>query len=126
MALEADVVLVDDVEAAKVGQAGGPAEAVGEGGRVGVAVAGLVEGEDDVAAPRELDREAVLGLSGVDIAVDREDCGSRSLGRRRLGHVEQRAHDAAARTVEAEIADGDPSAVGLDDPGREAADEGQD
>ena len=79
MALEADVVLVDEIEAAQIGQPVGAAEAVGEGGRVAVAVAGLVERQDDIAAAGEFDGKAVLGLARIDVAVDRENAGGRGL-----------------------------------------------
>ena len=75
MAFEADIVLVDDVQAAQVGEAVGAAEAVGEGRRVAVAVAGLVERQHHVAATGELDGEAVLGLARIDVAVDRKNAG---------------------------------------------------
>jgi len=43
VALEADIVLVDDFEAAQVGEPIRAAKTVGEGRRVAIAVAGLVE-----------------------------------------------------------------------------------
>ena len=81
MALEADIVLVDEFEAAQIGQPIGAAEPVGEGGRVAIAMAGLVEGEDHIAAAGELDGKAVLGFARIDVAVDGEDAGGRDLRR---------------------------------------------
>jgi hypothetical protein len=42
MALETDIVLVDDFEAAQMRQSVRPAETIGEGRRIAVAMAGLV------------------------------------------------------------------------------------
>ena len=107
MTLEADIVLVDDVEAAQVRKAVGPAKAVGEGGRIAVAVAGLVEGEDHIAATGEFDRKAVLGLARVDIAVNGQNAGGRGL-RGGVGRdVEQGAHGIARSALEAHILDPD-------------------
>ena len=57
----------------------GAAKAVGEGGRVAVAVAGLVERQHHVTAAGEFDGKAVLGLARIDVAVNRENAGGRGL-----------------------------------------------
>ena len=110
MTLEADIVLVDDVEAAQMGQAVGTAEAVGEGGRVAVAVAGLVEGQHHIAAAGELDGKAVLGLARIDVAVDRQNAGGRGLRRGIGGDVEQGTHGVALGALEPDVLD--PDAAG--------------
>ena len=57
----------------------GSAEAVGEGGRIAVAVAGLVEGEHHVTAAGEFDGKAILRLPRIDVAVNRENAGGGGL-----------------------------------------------
>src|SRR5260370_15504489 len=81
----------------------GTAKAAGEGGRIAVAMAGLVEGEDHVTAAGEFDRKAVLGLARIDIAVDREDAGGGGLRGRVRRDVEQGAHGVARGALEADI-----------------------
>ncbi len=81
MPLKPDIGLVDEVEAAQVSQSVGTAEPVGEGRRVAVAVAGLVEREHHIAAAGELDGKAVLGFAGIDVAVNRQNARRRNLWR---------------------------------------------
>ena len=123
MALEADIVLVDDVEAAQMCEAIGAAETVGEGGRVAVAVAGLVERQHDIAAAGEFDGKAVLGLARIDVAMNRENAGRRGLRGRIRRDVEQGAHGVALGALEAHILDPDATG-GLGEVGEQAA--GQD
>ena len=124
VAFEADVGLVDEVEAAQIGEAIRAAEAVRESGRVGIAVAGLVERDHDVTAAGELDGEAVLGLARIDVAVDGEDAGCGLLWRRVRRDVEQGAHGVALGALETDILDLD-AAVGLRHRGDRAADDDQ-
>ncbi len=125
VALEADIVLVDDVEAAQMRQPVRAAEAVGEGGRVAIAVAGLVEGEHHIAAAGELDGKAVLGFARIDVAVNREDAGGGSLRRGVRRDVEQGAHGVALGALEADVLDLD-AAGGLGQVGEQAARQDQD
>ena len=125
VALEPDIVLVDDFEAAQIGQPIGAAEAVGEGGRVAIAVAGLVEGQHHIAAAGELDGKAVLGLARIDVAVDREDAGGGDLRRGIRRDVEQGAHGVALGALEPDILDPD-AACGLGEMGEQAARQDQD
>ncbi len=101
----------------------GPAKAVGEGRRIAVAVAGLVEREDDVTAAGKFDRKTVLHLPRIDVAVHRENAGRGGLcgGVRR--DVEQGAHGVALGALEAHILDPD-AAGGLREMGQQSA--GQD
>jgi hypothetical protein len=103
VALKADIVLVDEVEAAQIGQTIRPAKSVGERGRVTIAVAGLVEGQHHIAAASEFDGEAVLGFARVDVPVNRENSGGRALGCRIRRDVEQSAHGVALGALEADI-----------------------
>ncbi len=105
MAFEADIGLVDIRKAAQVGEAIRAAEPVGEGRRVAVAVAGLVQRHHHIAAPGEFDGEAVLGLAGIDIAVDREDAGRRLVRRGAGRDIEEGTHGAALGALEADILD---------------------
>ena len=125
MALEADIVLVDDVEAAQMRQPIGAAKPVGEGGRVAVAVAGLVEREHHIAAAGELDGKAVLGLARIDVAVDRQNAGGGGLRVAFARDVEQGAHGVALGALEADILDPD-AAGGLGEVGEQAAGQDQD
>ena len=79
MAFEADVGLVDEIEAAQVGERIGAAESVGERRRIAVAVARLIERQHDVSAARELDGKSRLRLARIDVAVHGEDAGRRLL-----------------------------------------------
>ena len=125
MAFEADIVLVDEFEAAQIGQPIGAAEAACEGGRVAVAMAGLVEGEHHIAAAGELDGKAVLGLARIDVAVDGEDAGGGDLRRGVGRNVEQGAHGVALGALEPDILDPD-AACGLREMGEQAARQDQD
>jgi len=80
MALKPDIVWVNEIQRAQIGQRIEPAERVGEGWRRAIAVAGLVRREHDIAAARKLNREGGLSLTGVDIAVRGEDRGGWILG----------------------------------------------
>ena len=120
MALKPDIGLVDEFEAAQIGQPIGAAKPVGEGGRVAIAVAGLVEGEDHITAAGKLDGKAVLGLARIDVAVDGEDAGSGDLRRGVRRDVEQGAHGVALGALEADILDLD-TAGGLRRMGKPAA-----
>ena len=95
MALKADIVLVDEVEAAQMRQPIGAAKAVGEGRRIAVAVAGLVERQHHIAPAGKFDGEAILGLARIDVAVHRQNAGGRGLGGRVGRDVEQGTHDVA-------------------------------
>jgi hypothetical protein len=94
VALEPEV-LVDDIEAAQLREAIPAAEPIGEGGRVAIAVAGLVEGQHHIATAGKLDGTAVLGFARIDVAVNRQNAGSGSLRRGVWGDVEQGAHGVA-------------------------------
>ena len=98
----------------------GAAEPVGEGGRVAIAVAGLVEGEDDIAAAGEFDGKAGLGLARIDVAVDGEDAGGGGLRGRVRRDVEQGAHGVALGALEPDILDSD-AAGGLRQVSEQAA-----
>jgi hypothetical protein len=125
MPLEADIGLVDDVETAQLRQPIRPTKTVSEGRRVAVAVAGLVEREHDITPPGEFDGKAVLGLAGVDVAVNREDPGCGGL-RRGIGrNVEQGAHGVALGSLEPDILDAD-AARGLGEMRQQAAGQNQD
>ena len=125
VAFEPDIVLVHDFKAAQVGQPIGAAEPVCEGGRVAIAVAGLVEGEDHIAATGKLDGKAVLGLARIDVAMDREDAGGGELRRGIRWGVEQGAHGVALGAFEADVLDAD-AACGLGEMGEQAARQDQD
>ncbi len=123
--LEADIGLVDDVEAAEIGEAVRAAKAVGKGGRVTIAMAGLVQRQHDIAAAGEFDGEAVLGLARIDVAVDGEDARCRGLRGGIRGDVEQGTHGVALGALEPDILDPD-AACGLRQMGDEAAHHDQD
>jgi hypothetical protein len=123
--LEADIVLVDDVEAAQIRQPIGAAKAVGERGRVAVTVAGLVERQHHVTAAGEFDGKAVLGLARIDVAVNRKNAGGRGLRGRVGGDVEQGTHGIALGALEAHILDTD-AARALGEVGEQAAGQDQD
>ena len=108
-----------------MGEAVGAAEPVGEGGRVAIAVAGLVEGEHDIAAAGEFDGKAVLGLARIDVAVDGEDAGGGDLRRGVRRDVEQGAHGVALGALEPDVLDSD-AAGGLGQVGEQAARQDQD
>lgn len=124
VALQPDIVLVDDVEAAQMREPIGSAKAIGEGGRIAVAMAGLVEGEHHITAPGEFDRKAVLGLARIDVAVDGEDAGGGELRRGIRRDVEQGAHGVALGALEADILDPD-AACGLGQIGEQPAGQNQ-
>ena len=83
------------------------AEAVGEGRRIAVAMAGLVERQHHIAAAGEFDGEAVLGLARIDVAMDGEDAGGGGLRGRIRRDVEQGAHGVALGALKAHILDSD-------------------
>jgi hypothetical protein len=110
VALEPDIVLVDDVEAAQVRQPIGSAKTAGEGRWIAVAMAGLVEGEHHVTPAGKFDGKAVLGFPRIDVAVNGENAGGGGLGGRIRRDVEQGAHGVALIALEAHILD--PDAAG--------------
>ena len=125
MTLEADIVLVDDVEAAQIGQPIGPAKPIGEGRRIAVAVAGLVQRQHHITPAGELDGKTILGFARIDVAVDREDAGGGRL-RRCIGRdIEQGAHGVALGPLKAHILDPD-AACGLRQMGEIPAGQDQD
>ena len=125
MALEADIVLVDDVEAAQMRQPIGPAKAIGKGRRIAIAMAGLVEGEHHVTAAGKFDGKSVLRFPRVDVAVNRENPGGGGLCRGIGRDIEQGAHDVALGARKAHILD--PDAAGsLRQMGKPSAGQNQD
>ena len=63
MALEPDIVLVDKIEAAQIGQSVRAAKAIGESWRVAIAMSRLIEREHHIAATSKFNGETVLGFS---------------------------------------------------------------
>ena len=125
VALETDIVFVDDVEAAQMRQPIGPAKAACEGRRVTIAVAGLVEGEHHITAACKFDGKSVLRLPRVDVAVNRENPGSGGLCGGIGRDIEQGAHDVALGARKAHILD--PDATGsLRQMGEPSAGQNQD
>ena len=120
MTLEADVVLVDEVEAAQIAQSVGPAETVRESWRIAVAVAGLIERQHDVAPTGEFDREVALSLARIEVAMDGEHAGRRCFRRGIRGNEQQRTHGGAARSDESHVQDAD-TACGLNEICKESA-----
>jgi hypothetical protein len=102
-----DVGLVDDVQAAQVFQAIDAAEGIRERRRCAVAVAGLVEGQHDVAAPRKLDREAALCFTRVEVAMHGQNSRRWRLRRRARRHVQVGTHRRAVAAGEAHVLDAD-------------------
>ena len=125
MTLEADIGLVDELEAAEVSQPVRTAEPVRKGGRVAVAVTGLVEGEHHVAAAGELDGKAVLGLARIDVTVDRQNPRGRNLWRRVGRDVEQGTHGIALGTLEPDVLNAD-AAGGLGQVSQQSAGQDED
>ncbi len=125
MALEPDIVLVDELEAAEIGEAVRSAKPVREGGWIAVAMAGLVQCQHHIAAAGELDGEAVLGLARIDVAMDGKDARRRDLRRGIRRDVEQGAHGVALGALEPDILDPD-AACGLREVGEQAPRHDQD
>ena len=80
---------------------------VGKGGRIAVAVPGLVEVEHHIAPPGEFDGKAILGFARIDVAVDRENARSGVLSGGIRRDVEQGAHGVALGARKADILDSD-------------------
>ncbi len=107
-----------------MGEPVGAAKTVGEGGRVAVAVAGLVERQHHVTAAGELDGKAVLGFARIDVAVDGQNAGGGDLRGRVRRDIEQGAHGVALGALKTHIPDLD-AAGGLRQPGQHAAGQNQ-
>jgi len=105
MAFHADVLLVDDVQRAKVRESIGATEAIRKGGRIRIAMTCLIHLENDVAAPRKLNGKPGLGLSRIDVTVHRQNAGRRRFCRRSFRHEKERAHDSTVVPHKADIAD---------------------
>ena len=103
VALETDIVLVDECEAAQIFQAIRPAPFVRKRRRCAVAVSRHVERKDDIAAARELDGKAVLHLARIDQAVHRQHAGRRRLCGGVGRNIEQGAHLDAAGSRKANV-----------------------
>lgn len=125
MAFHPDVGLVDDRQRFHVAHAFDAAEAVGKGRPFAVAVPGLVQRQDNKAAPGELNGEAVLGLTGVDIAVDGQDAGGGGL----CGHpgrdVEQSRVHAPIGRGKTHVFDGDLAEISLNEVGEQSPQQDQ-
>jgi hypothetical protein len=124
VALQPNIVLVDDVEASQIDQPVRTAKPVGEGRRIAVAVAGLVERQHHITPAGKFDGKAVLGLARIDVAVNREYAGGGGLGGRIGRDVEQGAHGVALGALEAHILDFD-AISGLRQPGQYPAGQNQ-
>ena len=61
---KADIALIDECEAAQIRQTIRPAKAIGERGRIAVAVAGLVQRQDHITAPCKFNRKSVPAFRG--------------------------------------------------------------
>jgi hypothetical protein len=118
---EHHLITIDEREGAQVRQGVGPAETAREGGRIGVAVAGLVDGEHHVAAARELDRVGRLRLVAVDVAVDRDHAGHGRGVRGGARPVELAVHHPTVGHGEAHVPDRHRPEVALHQAGDEAA-----
>jgi hypothetical protein len=103
VALEPDIVLVDDVEAAQMRQPIGAAKAIGESRRIAVAMAGLVQRQHHITPAGKFDSKAILGLARIDVAVHGQDTGGGGLGGRVRWDVEQGAHGVALGAGKADI-----------------------
>ena len=88
MAFQTNIGLIDHGQAAQIGQARWPTKALGKGRPAAIAMAGLVHGQDDIAAPCKLNRKPTLSFAAIDIAVHGQDTGGWLIRCRGLGGIE--------------------------------------
>ncbi len=91
VSFEADVVRIHRIETAQISQRIGPAETVAERRWARQSVPALIERENDITAPRELDREAALRFTRIDVAVHGENAGRLVLRIDAVGGIEKGA-----------------------------------
>ena len=123
MPFQTDIFLIDDIQSGEIFEAVGATEGIGESGRVWVTMAGLIDRQDDIAAPGKFDGKTVLCFACINVAVDGENAGGRSFGGSSFRNVEQCADSEAVAAGKPDIFDLYFTEVRLDEVGEQSPDD---